>query len=231
MKPLVLIPARGGSKGVPGKNIKLLGGKPLIQYTIEVARKLFKDEIICVSTDDLKIRKTVESLGLSIPFLRPVDLATDTASSEDVALHAIHFYEKNGYNPDVLVLLQPTSPFRTSKHIEEALKLYNPGVDMIVSVKETSANPYYVLFEENPEGFLEKSKQADFTRRQDCPTVWEINGAIYVINISSLKTKKISAFTKIVKTVMDAEHSLDIDTLLDWEFAEFLVNRKVQKDC
>lgn len=226
MKPLVLIPARGGSKGIPGKNIKLLGGKPLIQYTIEAARTLFQDETICVSTDDLKIRETVEQLGLVAPFLRPDELATDTAGSYEVMLHAIHFYESKGYNPDILVLLQPTSPFRTSKHIEEALKLFRFDIDMVVSVKETTSNPYYVLFEENSDGYLEKSKTASFARRQDCPKVWEINGAIYLINVESLKSKNLSEFKRIIKMPMDAAHSVDIDSPLDWDFAEFLINRK-----
>lgn len=226
MKLLVLIPARGGSKGIPGKNIKLLGGKPLIQYTIEAARALFSDEIICVSTDDSKIRETAEKFGLHVPFLRPDELATDTSGSYEVMLHAIHFYESKGYKPDILVLLQPTSPFRTSKHIDDALKLYRDDIDMVVSVKETSSNPYYVLFEENSDGYLVKSKETTFTRRQDCPKVWEINGAIYVINVESLKSKNISSFKKILKSPMDAADSVDIDTPLDWDFAEFLLTRK-----
>jgi len=226
MKPLVLIPARGGSKGIPGKNIKPLGGKPLIQYTIEAARALFSDEIICVSTDDAKIRETVVALGLHVPFLRPDELATDTAGSYEVMLHAINYYENKGYMPDVLVLLQPTSPFRSSKHIERALALYRNDIEMVVSVKETTSNPYYVLFEENGDGYLEKSKEATFTRRQDCPTVWEINGAIYVINVESLKSKNISNFKRILKSPMDAADSVDIDTPLDWDFAEFLMSKK-----
>lgn len=227
MKPLVLITARGGSKGVPGKNIKLLGGKPLIQYTIDAARALFSDEIICVSTDDIKIKDTVESLGLNVPFLRPDELATDTAGSYEVMLHAIHFYESKGYQPDVLVLLQPTSPFRSSKHIESALALYRNDIDMVVSVKETASNPYYVLFEENNDGFLEQSKNSNFTRRQDCPKVWEFNGAIYIINIDSLKSENISNFKRILKSPMDVADSVDIDTPLDWDFAEFLLAKKL----
>nr|MBA3900563.1 acylneuraminate cytidylyltransferase family protein [Bacteroidota bacterium] len=180
MKPLVVIPARGGSKGVPGKNIKPLAGKPLIYYTIEAARELFSDELIVVSTDDLQITKVVEETGLIVPFLRPSDLATDTATTYDVLLHTIRFSEENGYTPDTLILLQPTSPFRNGRHIKEALKLYHNGLDMVVSVKETKSNPYYVLFEEDEQGFLRKSKTGNFTRRQDCPKVWEYNGAIYI---------------------------------------------------
>jgi len=224
LKPLVVIPARGGSKGIPGKNIKLLGGIPLIQYTLEAAKALFPKEIICLSTDDLEIKKCAEGLGFKVPFLRPSELATDTSGTYEVLIHAIEFYENNGYYPDTLILLQPTSPFRTSKHIEEAINLYNSTIDMVVSVKEAKANPYYNLFEENPGGFLKKSKAASFNRRQDCPTVWQYNGAIYIINIKSLKDETISNFKKIRKYVMDEISSHDVDTLLDWKLSEILLN-------
>ncbi|MCZ8022777.1 MAG: acylneuraminate cytidylyltransferase family protein [Cyclobacteriaceae bacterium] len=222
MKYLVVIPARGGSKGIPFKNIKPLGGKPLIQYTIEAARSLFSDDQIIVSTDDLKIKEVVEQLGLKVPFIRPAELATDTASTYHVLLHAIEFYESYGNKADVILVLQPTSPFRKSSHIKEALELYNNEIDMVVSVKETKSNPYFVLFEENSNEFLEPSKVGNFTRRQDCPKVWEYNGAIYVINISSLKKSPPYEFKRIVKYVMDEYYSVDIDNHLDWLVSEIL---------
>ena len=220
MKPLVVIPARGGSKGVPHKNIKKLNGKPLIEYTIEAARKVFNDEFICVSTDDLKIKETVERMGLKVPFLRPTELATDTAGSYDVLLHAVSHYESIGYIPDTIIMLQPTSPFRTGEHIQEALKLYTHDLDMVVSVKETNSNPYFLLFEENEDGFLHKSKESDFVTRQECPKVWEYNGAIYIINAESLKKSPINKFAKVIKYVMDEISSHDIDSMLDWRVAE-----------
>ena len=226
MKPLIVIPARGGSKGVPRKNIKVLGDKPLIQYTIDAAKGVFDDEFICVSTDDFEIKSVVEQLGLKVPFLRPNELASDTAGTYEVLLHAISYYESKGYFPDTLILLQPTSPFRTSAHIKEALKLYHESIDMVVSVKETKANPYYILFEEDRNGYLKKSKEANFTRRQDCPKVWEYNGAIYIINVKALKACAISQFTKVCKFEMDETSSHDIDTLLDWRIAEIIINDK-----
>ena len=226
MKPLIVIPARGGSKGVPRKNIKVLGDKPLIQYTIDAAKGVFDDEFICVSTDDTEIKSVVEQLGLKVPFLRPNELASDTAGTYEVLLHAISYYESKGYFPDTLILLQPTSPFRTSAHIKEALKLYHESIDMVVSVKETKANPYYILFEEDRNGYLKKTKEANFTRRQDCPKVWEYNGAIYIINVKALKEKTISQFTKVCKFEMDETSSHDIDTLLDWRIAEIIINDK-----
>lgn len=223
MKPLIVIPARGGSKGVPRKNIKVLGDKPLIQYTIDAAKGVFDDEFICVSTDDFEIKSVVEQLGLKVPFLRPNELASDTAGTYEVLLHAISYYESKGYFPDTLILLQPTSPFRTSAHIKEALKLYHESIEMVVSVKETKANPYYILFEEDRNGYLKKTKEANFTRRQDCPKVWEYNGAIYIINVKALKEKTISQFTKVCKFEMDETSSHDIDTLLDWDMAEIII--------
>jgi N-acylneuraminate cytidylyltransferase len=227
MKPLVVIPARAGSKGVPMKNIKVLAGKPLLYYTLEAARLVFSDEQIVVSTDGQEIKQIVEKTGLQVPFLRPEHLAQDHSGTYEVLLHAIEWAESVGYFPDCLVLLQATSPFRTEKHIREAMDLYEKSADMVVSVKETKANPYFVLMEENTEGFLEKSKKSEFTRRQDAPQVYELNGAIYVMNVASLKNGPISSFTKIRKYCMDEYSSHDIDTELDWLLAETLLQNKV----
>lgn len=223
MKPLIIIPARGGSKGVPRKNIKLLNGVPLIHYTIKVAQQLFDNSIICVSTDDEQIKQIAEKKGIKIPFLRPKELASDTSGSYEVLLHAIDFYEKKGYKADTLILLQPTSPFRTSSQVVEAIKLFSEKVDMVVAVKEAKTSPYYNLFEEDNKGFLKKSKESNYIRRQDCPKVWEYNGAIYVINIDALKKKTINSFEKIIKYEMDEFSSHDIDTALDWKMAELMV--------
>ncbi|SHN44861.1 cytidylyltransferase domain-containing protein [Chitinophaga sp. CF418] len=226
MKTLFLIPARGGSKGVPGKNIKSLGGKPLINYAIDAVKPLTAIENICVSTDAEDIKAVVEANGVNVPFIRPAYLAEDNSGTYEVCLHAIEFYEKQGRFFDVLVILQPTSPFRTTENIREALQSYSKELDMVVSVKETKSNPYTVLFEENNEGFLVKSKQGNFIRRQDCPQVWEYNGAIYVINIESLKRSPLNQFKKIKKYIMSEAASVDIDTPLDWEFTEFLLSKK-----
>lgn len=197
MNILVIIPARGGSKGIPGKNIKLLGGKPLIYYAIDVARAIVDDTHICVSTDDDQIIRVVEQYGLSVPFIRPTELATDTAGSYGVLLHALSFYESKGEHFDAVVLLQVTSPFRTVNHVREALNLYNKDLDMVVSVKETDSNPYYLCFEEDTEGMLHISKgDGHYTRRQDCPPVYEYNGAIYIINPERMKAMPLNKFKK-----------------------------------
>lgn len=227
MKILVIIPARGGSKGIPGKNIKPLNGKPLIYYTIDCARAICADEDICVSTDDEKIISVVEKYGLKVPFIRPTELATDTAGTYEVLLHALNFYEQQGKHFDVVLLLQNTSPFRKAEHVMEALRLYTPEIDMVVSVKECAANPYYCVFEENQEGYLHISKgNGNIIRRQDAPKVYEYNGAIYVINVDSLKQMPLYAFPRRVKFVMDAESSIDLDTMLDWKMAEMIMSYK-----
>ena len=227
MNCLVVIPARGGSKGIKDKNIKLLSGKPLINYTIEEARKVFDDSQIYISTDSKQIKSIVEVSGLKVPFIRPKELATDTANSRDVLLHAINYYEKNNNSIiDFVILLQPTSPFRNATNIIESLGLWNKNIDMVVSVKESKSNPYFNLFEENPAGFLIKSKKSDSTRRQDILKVWELNGAIYLINVLSIKRKKIHEFKKVIKYEMDDMSSLDIDTPLDLKLAEIIIKNK-----
>ena len=225
MKALVIIPARSGSRGIPGKNIKLLGDKPLIQYSIDAAIKVFNKEDILVSTDSKEIKVIAENCGLNVPFLRPDELATDFTSSQDVILHAIDYTQQCGQNYDTVVLLQPTSPFRNAQHIEEAIKLYDKRLEMVVSVKVSDHNPYYTLYEESDNGFLTQSKKAKFTRRQDCPNVYAYNGAIYVMSIDALKTKSIAEFDKVKKYEMSELHSIDLDTPLDWDLAEIVLNK------
>lgn len=226
MKPIVIIPARGGSKGIPGKNIKLLSGKPLIQYTIEAALGVFPSNHIIISTDSQDIFNVAADCGVKPPFIRPAELSTDTASSYEVILHAMQFARSTSMEFDTVVLLQPTSPFRTSDHINQALECYSPDLDMVVSVKKSDENPYYSLFEEDENGFLAKSKQGEFTRRQDCPDVFAYNGAIYIMNALSLDKMPIHLFTRIKKYVMKNEDSVDVDTELDWQIAEFIMSKK-----
>ena len=227
MKFLVVIPARGGSKGIPRKNIKPFDGKPLIYYTIDVARAIVSDDDICVSTEDNEIIQMVENYGLQVPFKRPEELATDTAGTYEVLLHALDFYEKRGKYYDTLILLQNTSPFRTVEHVKNALKLYTPNVDMVVSVKECTENPYYNIYEEDNEGYLHVCKgDGNIFRRQDAPKVYEYNGAIYIMNVKTLKVTHMHKMQKRVKYVMDERSSFDLDTMTDWMIAEMIKKEK-----
>ena len=227
MKILIIIPARGGSKGIPRKNIKPFNGKPLIYYTIDCARAICDDKDICVSTDDAEIISVVEQYGLKVPFVRPAELSTDTAGTYEVLLHALNYYEKQGRRYDVVMLLQNTSPFRTAEHVKEALKLFSPKVDMVVSVKECPANPYYCVFEEDSNGFLHVCKgDGNIFRRQDAPKVYEYNGAIYIMNAETLKTTHMHKMHKRVKYVMDDMSSFDLDTMTDWNIAESIIKKR-----
>ena len=226
MKILYLIPARGGSKGIPGKNIKDFIGKPLICHAIDQARAAgAEDRDICVSTDSDDIRSTVEQYGLPVPFMRPDHLATDTAGTYEVILHALDQYEAAGIHYDLVILLQTTSPLRRADDITNALELWHPGIDMVVSVCEAATNPYYNAFETDTEGNLHISKgDGHYTRRQDAPKVWEYNGAVYVMSTESLRKMPMSRFPVRKPYVMPAERSVDLDTPADWLRAEQLAS-------
>jgi len=222
---LFVIPARGGSKGLPRKNILPIKGRPMICYTIDAARVVTNDENICVSTDDLEIKQAVEDYGLKIPFLRPSVLATDTAGTREVLLHTVSFYEKK-YNRffSKICLLQPTSPLRTSKHIIEAHEIWEDTLDMVVSVKESKENPF-TLNIENKNGFLDRVQKSTDTRRQDFPKFWQYNGAVYFINIHSLKEKPITEFKNVKKYVMNDKDSIDIDSQIDLDLVRLILNK------
>lgn len=228
MKYLVVIPARGGSKGIPHKNIKLLCGKPLIYYSIDVARQFTSDENICVTTDDAEIISVVEQHGLKVPFVRPAELATDTCGSNEVIQHAYQFFADKGILYDAIVLLQPTSPFRKVEFLKEAVALYDDSIDMVTSVRPAACNPYYDGFEDNTEGLLVVSKgDGLIERRQDAPNVWQQNGSIYVINPQSLMDKGLSRFTRIRKYPMSEYYSVDIDNPFDWKVAELIIKEGI----
>ncbi len=227
MTPLYIIPARGGSKGIPRKNIKPLCGKPLIAYSIENALALAADKRhIIVSTDDEEIASVAESCGVPVPYRRPAELATDKSGSREVMLDAMRWADEQGIAYDCVVLLQPTSPLRTVADIEQALSLYNSELDMVVSVAEALSNPYYTCFETTDEGYLHISKgDGLYTRRQDCPKVWEYNGAVYVINPASLRAHALGEFKRRVPSIMDRNRSIDLDTLTDWMIVETILGQ------
>lgn len=223
---LVVIPARSGSKGIPGKNIKKLHGKPLINYTIEAAKEIFENSQVIVSTDDKEIAEIAASHGANIPFLRPKELAQDDSSTRDVILHLVDYFERKKSMPSVIVLLQVTSPLRNSKHLNQALDLFfHKDCDMVVSVTESKTSPYFNLYEENKEGYLQKSKDGAFTRRQDVPPVYEYNGAIYIFKTKSIVESEMKDFEKITKYVMSKNDSVDIDDEVDWKIAEYILTK------
>lgn len=222
MRILYLIPARAGSKGLPGKNTKILGKKPLVTYTLEfVLKNMKEDDELCVSTDDDTIISIAADLGVAIPFKRPDELATDTSTTYDVIMHALNFYKERGQSFDCVMLMQVTSPLRLQSDLDKVLKSYDEDIDMVVTVKESKENPYFTLFEEDKEGFLEKSKIGNFQRRQDCPNVFALNGSMYLMNILALKKGPMNQFKKIKKVIMPNERSVDVDNMADWTLLEY----------
>lgn len=224
---LYLIPARGGSKGIPGKNIKPLCGVPLIGHTIRQALAVADAADVVVTTDDEAIAAVARIEGASVPFMRPAELASDTASSRLAILHALESMERLGVHYDAVVLLQPTSPMRLPSDISRAIAAYEEAqrcgreVDMAVTVCEAHTNPYYSAFETDEMGFLHISKgDGHYTRRQDAPKVWEFNGAVYVINAKAIAKEEISRLRHIIPVEMPSTRSIDLDTPADWCRAE-----------
>ncbi len=238
MKYLYLIPARGGSKGIPGKNIKPLGGIPLIGHTIRHALAIAPAEDVVVSTDAPEIAEVARNEGASIPFMRPAELAQDTSSSRSVIIHALDYMKANGKIYDAVVLLQPTSPLRTPEDIENCIRAFeesrnkksdcpDKSANMAVTVSEARTNPYYSAFEADSDGFLHISKgDGHYTRRQDAPKVWEFNGAVYVIDAEAIRHEEISKMKNILPVEMPASRSIDLDTPQDWSRAEQLFEYK-----
>lgn len=224
---LYLIPARGGSKGVPGKNIRPLGGIPLIEYSIRDALAVADDsKDVVVSTDSPEIADIARRAGATVPFLRPAELATDTASSRDVMLHAVDTLNDAGVRYDRLVLLQPTSPFRNTDDIRKALELFDrEHPEMVVSVRPAATNPYYNAYECDADGLLRISKgDGMITRRQDAPPVWEFDGSIYVIDVEALRRyPSLGRMQRILPLPNTVAHNIDIDTELDFLLAESLL--------
>ncbi|MDE6317715.1 MAG: acylneuraminate cytidylyltransferase family protein [Muribaculaceae bacterium] len=224
MKPLIIIPARGGSKGIPKKNIALLNGRPLIDYTIQTALALAPQSHIILSTDSDEIADTARQCGLEVDYRRPDALATDTVGSREVILDAMDWAEAQGVDYDAVVLLQPTSPLRAVGDVVHAMDMYSPDIDMVVSVTEARSNPYYNCFEADADGYLHVSKgDGLYTRRQDVPPAYEYNGAVYVINPQSIRNMAMGAFPRRVPSVMPAERSVDIDTPVDLIIASHLL--------
>lgn len=232
MQPLVIIPARGGSKGIPRKNIKLLGGKPLIAYSIESARAVAPDSHILLSTDDAEIAAVAREWGLTVDYMRPEDLAGDTTPTRDVLLDAMDYADARGLQYDCVLLLQPTSPLRIADDLQRTLAAYSPQIDMAVTVCPSAANPYYDCFETNQDGCLQISKgHGQYTRRQDAPEAWQLNGAAYAINPTSLRSMPIGQFPRRVPVPMPRSRSIDLDTPTDWLVAEAVIAANVEQSA
>lgn len=228
MEILCTICARGGSKGIPGKNIKNLNGKPLIGYTIETAKKWNEFSEIVVSTDSDKIAKVAEEYGALVPFKRPKELANDQVSRIAAVKHACSFMEnKLDKKYDFVIDLSVTSPFRKREDIEGAFDLLknNPETNNVYTVCKTDKNPYFNMVEINESGYAElvKNSNEKITSRQGAPEVYEMNDSINIFRRNYLLNKTSNQSNRTKAYIMPRERSIDIDHPLDLKFAEFLM--------
>lgn len=223
MTTIAIIPARGGSKGLPNKNILEMNGKPMIAYSIEAAKMCPYIEDVVVSTDSEAIAETSKRYGASVPFLRPAHLASDTATTIDVLKHAVEVYESmHNKRVETVVLLQPTSPLRNDEDVANALELFiKQQADSLQSITVSDQHPY--LFKKyNTESHAVTDYYANFTkvtRRQDMEEMYALNGAIYIFRKELLTENKIVG-KKNIGFVMPKNKSIDIDDIYDFILAE-----------
>jgi N-acylneuraminate cytidylyltransferase len=227
MKILAIIPARTGSRGIPGKNITPVAGKPLIAWTIEAAKKCAYIDRIVVSSDGDQILSIAEKHGAE-GLKRPASLAGDEVRSEPVIVHAVEALSEKGYRPDIIIYLQPTSPLRTAEHLNEALELFNnKKAGALISVTKADSR-MLKAFIEKPNGFITGISNNDFPfmNRQSLPSVYVPNGAIYILKANNfLKNPKFWA-TKTLPFIMSAEESVDLDKPEDLAVIEKIISER-----
>lgn len=225
-KILALIPARGGSKGIKNKNIIDLCGKPLIQYSIDAAKRSKYIDDVVVSTDSQTIANVSRKCGAEVPFIRPAELAADTSKSIDVVVHAVEWLKKCGRNYDCVVFLQPTQPLRTTEDIDCSIEqFYKNNRNSLLSVCEVENHPLLIRTIEN--GRLKSLLGLNSSvRRQDMEKFYCVNGCIYINPIEEINPK-LSQNDNIVPFVMDVSHSVDIDEMKDLRIAEAFLQASI----
>ena len=227
-KFIAVIPARSGSKGLPGKNIKELCGKPLIVYTIETALKSKVFDKVIVSTDSMEIAEIAKKAGAEIPFLRPKELATDTADSMDVLIDAIKFLEEKGEKFDYIMKLQPTSPLRTEEDIRKSVKLlFEKNADSIISISECQHHPLWCnTIDKDLKMYNFIKEEIKNKNRQELPKYYEINGLIFLSNIEKLLKLKEWYGKNSYAYISNNKNAIDIDNIIDFNFVENLMRNK-----
>ncbi|MFC7356872.1 cytidylyltransferase domain-containing protein [Jejudonia soesokkakensis] len=227
MNILGLIPARGGSKGILHKNRKLLAGKPLLQYTIDAALGATELDAVVFSSEDDTLIELAERSGVRVPFKRPKELATDTAKSIDVVLHALGALSEKGEHYDAVCLLQVTTPFRTAADIDAALQKFKlSNVDSLITVLEVphKYNPHWVFEAENETLRIATGEQEIISRRQELPPAYIRDGAIYITKTEVLRDKKSFFGTRLGYLLSDDSKHVNIDTMEDWGRAERILS-------
>ena len=224
MRILAVIPARGGSKRVPGKNMRKLGNKPLINWTIDSAFNTPELSAIMVSTDDPQIAEIAQSAGATVPWLRPIKLATDESKSVDVAIHALDWYETENGKVDGILLLQPTSPFRSQASIQKGIELFiKHNYQTVIGVTPTHAHPMWT-FKQKGNYLVPYIDGLGFkTRSQDLPLAYLVSGSFYLISPKELRIQNSFVTPKIIPLLIESpQEALDIDTEWDFKLAEFI---------
>lgn len=222
---LILVPARGGSKGLPGKNTRLLGGLPLLAWTARAIAASGISARAVLSTDDPGIAEVGRAHGLETPFLRPAALATDTAAMLDVVDHALGWLEsRESFHPAAIMLLQPTSPFRRPERLRQALELLSrPETDGVIGVRRIDRS-LSVMYREDPTGCLDPlAPWDDRTRRQDVRPLLTPNGTLYLVTTLALAAHRRLFPPRLRPLPTDAVEAIDIDTAEDWALAEAVV--------
>lgn len=227
-RTIATICARGGSKGLPGKNIRTFAGRPLIAHTIAHALDCPQIDAVYVSTDNADIADIARVAGAEVPYMRPAELATDEVGKLPVIEHLVSHLESEGELIRHVVDLQPTSPLRESADITAALAAH-PGAQLVVSVREAADNPYFNLVEQGADGLVRLSKGDGSARRQDVPRVFALNGSIYVWHRAALAHAALHGLWSVAVApyVMPQWKSVDIDSLEDFEYAQWLYERHV----
>ncbi len=225
-KILCIIPARGGSKRLPGKNIKLLNGIPLIGYAIKAAKESKYIDKVIVSTDYEEIARVVRKLGAEVPFMRPAELATDTATTLSVLQHAVNFFEEKEEQFDLIVLIQPTVPGIEARDIDASIeKIVSAGVKSCITVSSIVDPPEW-MYRIDAEGRLQKYIDLPASREQDLEKLYRVNGAVYVtVHNTLMQENKIVDNENCAGVLMPRERSTDIDTEFDFEIAELAIKR------
>jgi CMP-N,N'-diacetyllegionaminic acid synthase len=238
LKVLGVITARGGSKGLPGKNLKLLGGKPLIAFTVEAARESGAFDRVILSTDAPDIGAAARSLGSEVPFMRPSELARDETPHLPVLEHAVRWLDEHEqYRPDAVMILQPTSPFRSPQHIRESIALLDrSGADSVVSVSDVPPhfNPMRMLRvdDRGMASLFVGGQPVRFriNRRQDLPPAWTMNGAIYLFRTRVLFAREPSLYGESTAAyVMSHTDGISIDSIDDWTEAERTLAQRAER--
>jgi CMP-N-acetylneuraminic acid synthetase len=233
MSIIAFIFARGGSKGLPDKNIKILNGKPLIAWSIEHAKSVKRVDRVIVSTDSEEIARIAREYGAEVPFMRPAALATDNSPEWLSWQHSLKYLKNtDGCLPDLMLSIPTTAPLRNVKDIDKVIDEYKKSdTDIVIVVTESHRNPFFNIVKEGVDGYVDLFGSGDevLSRRQDCPKAYDITTIAYAARPSFVLNKNSIFEGRVRQVIVPQERSIDIDTLLDFEIAEYMFKKNESK--